>query len=322
LFPLFLIVVRRWFPNRLKTAIWGITVLTFTLACVCVQRDPAAAFFFAPLRAWELLIGTIISQHYVPAINSNGQRNFTAMIGLLLIMVPSVLYTAKTPFPGLAALPPSVGAALLIAAGEGGHSLVGRLLAWRPVVFIGLMSYSLYLWHWPILVFQESSYILISAPPGSKPVKVAVFVASLIVATLSWLFVETPFRTGRFRPSRRALFLVTGIAVTLIAGVGSFTVAYEGFPARFPSEALDIDRYTNYDFTSAFRENVCFIDPKTTLGSAFTNFDKSTCLAEDPTPKHYLLIGDSHAAHLYPGLVTVFPELNISQAPLPPASLS
>ncbi len=310
-FPLFLIIVRRWFPNRLRTAIWSITVLTFTLACVCVQRNPTAAFFFAPLRAWELLIGTIISQHYVPAINGKGQRNFAAMAGLLLILAPSMLYTANTHFPGLAALPPCVGAALLIAAGETGPSLVGRLLAWRPVVFIGLISYSLYLWHWPIIVFLEQNYIL--SYKSSKQLRVAVLVATLIVATLSWLFVETPVRKGRFRPGRRALFLATGVAVALIAASGVFMVASKGLPSRFPSEALDIDR-SNYDFTSTFHKNVCFIDPITSFGSTFANFNKATCLAEDPKRKHYLLIGDSHAAHLYPGLLAVFPELNISQA--------
>jgi hypothetical protein len=250
----------------------------------------------------------------VPAINGKGQRNVAAMAGLLLILVPAVLYTASTPFPGLAALPPCVGAALIIAAGEHGDSLVGRLLAWRPVVFVGLISYSLYLWHWPLLVFQESSDLLIAAPPGSTRVKGAVFVASLVVATVSWLFVERPVRAGRFRPDRRSLFVVTAVAGALIAAGGIWTVAAKGFPARFPAEALAMDRYTDYDFTGPFRENVCFIDPTSTKGTSFTSFNKATCLADDPARKHYLLIGDSHAAHLYPGLRAVFPELNISQA--------
>jgi len=314
LFPIFLVVLHRWYPNRLRAAIWSLTVLTFALACFWVRRDATAAFFFAPLRAWELLIGTIISQHYVPAINRNWQRNLAAIAGLLLILIPSVVYTARTHFPGLAALPPCVGAALLITAGEKGHSTVGRVLAWRPVVFIGLISYSLYLWRWPILVFQQSSYILTSAPAGSGTAGVAVFAVSLAAGTLSWLFVETPFRTGRFRPARRVLFACTGVAFALIAAVGALLVTSKGYPSRFPSEALAIDRYSKYDVTRAYRKDVCFIDPATSAGSNFVNFNKAVCLAEDRTRKQYLLIGDSHAAHLYPGLRTVFPELNISQA--------
>jgi len=309
-FPLFLMIVRRWLPSRLKIAIWTITGVTFLLACVEVRRDPTAAFFFAPLRAWELLIGTIVSQRYLPAIVGRIGRNLASLTGLLLILIPAVKYSATTPFPGLAALPPCLGAALIIASGETGGSFVGRILAWRPMVFVGLISYSLYLWHWPILVFQNISYILVNAPPGSKSVKVAVFAASILVATLSWAFVETPFRKGRFRPARRPLFLVNGAAVAVVAVAGILVAAAHGFPARFPPTAIEMDRYATYDPSAAFRENVCFINAHNT----FADFDKARCLADDPTRKHYLLIGDSHAAQLYPGLLKVFPELNISQA--------
>ncbi|MGO8814900.1 MAG: acyltransferase family protein [Terriglobia bacterium] len=311
IFPLFLIAVRRWCSNRLRLAIWSITILTFGLACVCVYRDPNAAFYFAPLRAWELLVGTIISQHYVPAIKGKWVRNLAATSGLLLILVPSLLYTGTTHFPGLAALPPCAGAALLIAAGETGDSLVGLLLSWRPIVFIGLISYSLYLWHWPIIIFLEENYIhLDSGSP--KQFKLAVLLASLIAGTLSWLLVERPFRRGRFRPGRRALFLATGVATVLIAAIGVFMVASQGFSSRFPHEALDVDRFSKGDYGTAFRQaNACFLDPRF---APFDQFNKAACLSEDPDRKHELLVGDSHAAHLYPGLRFVFPELNISEA--------
>jgi peptidoglycan/LPS O-acetylase OafA/YrhL len=310
IFPLFLMAVRRWFPSQLKIAVSSITVLTFALACVWVHRDPTVAFYFAPLRAWELLIGAVISQHYVPAICGTVARNLAATAGLLLILVPAMYYDATTHFPGLAALPPCLGAVLVIAAGETGKSLVGRLLSLRPIVFIGLISYSLYLWHWPIITFLEASYIPVDYE-SPKRLKLAVLVASLIVGTLSWHFVEKPFRIKRSPAGRRALFLVIGAAVTLTAAVGLLMVALDGISSRFPAEALEIDRNTNYDFTSAYRLNVCFIDAKV---SSFEQFDREACLREDPTKKNYLLVGDSHAAQLYPGLRAVFPELNISQA--------
>ena len=309
-FPLFLLVVRRWFSSWPRVAIWSVTILTFASASVAVYRDPNAAFYFAPLRAWELLIGTIISQHYVPAVKGRWARNIAATGGLLLILVPSLLYSSSTHFPGVAALPPCAGAALIIAAGETGDSLVGRLLSWRPIVFIGLISYSLYLWHWPILIFLEEKYLHLDYT-SPKPRKLAVFAVILAVSTLSWLFVERPYRQGRFRPGRRALFLTTGSAAALIAASGVFMAASVGVRFRFPSEAVAIDSYTNYDYTHVFRSNVCFLDPRF---STFEQFDKAVCLAEDPARKQYLLVGDSHAAHLYPGLQSVFPELNISQA--------
>jgi peptidoglycan/LPS O-acetylase OafA/YrhL len=312
-FPLFLMLVRRWSPKRLKAAIWSVTVLTFLPAWACVQRDATAAFFFAPLRAWELLIGAIVSQRYLPSIHGRLARQLAATTGLSFIVVPAMLYTAWTVFPGPAALLPCLGAALLIAAGDTGDSIVGRLLSSRPVVFIGLISYSLYLWHWPILVFYKSSYAQILPSVGTWPDKAAVFLASLIAATLSWRYIETPFRKGAFRPDRRALILMTATAGALILTVGGIMIFSGRLPGRFPSDALVVDRYTNYDFTAAFRRNVCFIDPVTRFGT-FADFNKPTCLAEDRSRKQYLLMGDSHAAHYYPGLTTVFPELNISQA--------
>ena len=182
----------------------------------------------------------------------------------------------------------------------------------RPVAFVGLISYSLYLWHWPIIAFLEQNYILSSG--SSSQLKLSVVKVSMIAGTLSWRFVETPFRTGRFRPGRRALFRVTGAAAALVAIFGVFTLASEGFPSRFPSGALALARYTDFDFAQAVRKNVCFIGPFATSGTTFADFNKAACLAEDPTRKHYLLIGDSVAAHLYPGLLAVFTELNVSQA--------
>jgi peptidoglycan/LPS O-acetylase OafA/YrhL len=310
IFPLFLVIVRRWLPGRLRAAIWTVTGITFVLACVEVTRDPTAAFFFAPLRAWELLIGTILSQRYLPAIEGRAARELAGVGGLLLILVPAVRYTAATHFPGLAALPPCVGAALIIAAGETGGSLVGSVLGWRPVVFVGLISYSLYLWHWPILVFQNTSYLFVSAFPESKIAKVVVFSVSMVAATLSWAVVERPFRKGRFRPGRRALFVVNGAAVAGLAAFALIVAGAHGFPSRFPPDALVMDAYSSYDPAVPYRQNVCFIGAPGT----FADFDKARCLADDPTRNHYLLLGDSHAASLYPGLEKVFPELNLSQA--------
>jgi peptidoglycan/LPS O-acetylase OafA/YrhL len=156
-FPVFLILIRRFFPRRLKEAILCIAAVSLLAAVITMQHDATAAFFFAPLRAWELLIGTTISQHYVPAIRSAISRNIASAGGFLLILVPAIAYTSATPFPGLAAIPPCLGAALIIASGELGSSFVGRILSCRPVVFVGLISYSLYLWHWPILVFQDTN---------------------------------------------------------------------------------------------------------------------------------------------------------------------
>jgi peptidoglycan/LPS O-acetylase OafA/YrhL len=310
MFPLFLMAVMRWFPRHLKAAIWMVLGLSFVLASLWVTRDPSGAFFLAPLRAWELLIGTLLAQNYVPVIRSSAGRNVAAVAGLLAILIPGLLYSAKTSFPGMAALPPCLGAALLIAAGEYGPTIVGRVLTLSPVRFIGLISYSLYLWHWPLLVFQKTSSILVDAPSGSSASRAAVFAASIVVATLSWRFVEMPFRQGKFRPTRRMVFVTSAVASLLLVTGAASLMAAHGLPGRFSPQSLQVAQEDDQQLYNGFREGVCFLTPK----DSFRDFQVSTCLGPNADGRETLLFGDSHAAHLYPGLAKVFPELKISQA--------
>jgi peptidoglycan/LPS O-acetylase OafA/YrhL len=309
-FPLFIFVVRRWWPARLKYSIWLVTAISFLMACWWVRHDPTAAFFFAPLRAWELLLGTILSQNYLPPIRGKVGRNAASALGLLLILIPAFAYSKLTAFPGLTALPPCLGAGLIIAAGETGSSLVGRVLSWRPVVFVGLISYSFYLWHWPILAFEDVVPLFTKMSTHSKGGKFIFLVVSISIATLSWRFIETPFRKGQFRPQRRTLFVLTGSAVLVLVCCGLGLLAVQGVPAGFPQEALALTKYSHYDSDTEWRRNVCFFTPDTN----FSNFNSSVCLQNDPARKQLLLIGDSHAADLYPGLSRVFSDVNISQA--------
>ncbi len=310
LFPIFLVTVRRLARRFLKNAILSLAIISFSAACFWVQHDPTTAFYSAPLRAWELLIGTILSQRYLPSITGKFWRNLLSLSGVALIVVPSLLYSASTPFPGLAAIPPCLGAALIIAADETGPSLVGRLLGTRPVVFLGLISYSLYLWHWPILVFQNTNSMLVVAHAGGRRVKVAILAMSVVVAILSWRFVETPFRKGRLRLARGPLFYVAGGVVAAMTTVGLLMIGSGGFPGRFPPDALAVSRYTDFDTSAAYRVNTCFLQTRVD----FSSFRQDICMKQDPNRKNYLLIGDSHSAALYYGLSTEFPEINFLQA--------
>ena len=314
-FPVFLVVVLRWFPSRLKAAIWTVTAISFLAACVWTLHDSTTAFFWAPLRAWELLIGTILSQNYLPAIRSQRLRNLISLAGILLILIPALFFTSTTIFPGLAALPPCLGAAMLIAADDSSEStsestIVGRILSWRPIVFVGLISYSLYLWHWPILVFQNTSSMLLDRPAEDRLAKLAVLAISFLAATLSWALIETPFRKGRWIATRRPFFFATTAAVLLLIVTGGAAIASRGLPSRYSTEALRLASYTDYDSLDSWRLGACFLNPKFN----FDSFSPSVCLQPDPHRRNYLLFGDSLAADLYPGLQKVFPELNIMQA--------
>jgi peptidoglycan/LPS O-acetylase OafA/YrhL len=310
LFPLLLVVIRRWFPRRMKPAIVGISAVSFIAACLTVRSHAIAAFFFAPLRAWELLMGTIVSQKYIPSLRGSLARNLASGVGLLLILVPGWRYDDLTVFPGLTALPPCLGAAMIIAAGETGTSLVGQLLSWRPIAFIGLISYSLYLWHWPIIVFQDAGEMVMHGAILTRPIKIAISLLSIAVATLSWRFVEQPFRSGRFRPGRRAVFAISGFASLLLAVAAAGMLWTHGMRWRFPADALRVADSASVNAVADFGAGTCFLGPENT----FQDFSKEVCMAPPDGRPSILFVGDSHAGMLRSGLAAVFPDRELMQA--------
>lgn len=302
LFPVFLMFLARWFPGRLKAAIVGVMLVSFAAACIAVRWSPVTAFFFAPLRAWELLLGTIVSQGYVPRLHTAGSRDAASVAGLLLILVPSFLYGESTSFPGLAAVPPCLGAALIIAAGETGPSIVGRILTWRPIVFIGLISYSLYLWHWPIIVFQGAGEMVLHTAILTRTGKLVLAVVSIAVAALSWRFVEQPFRRGRLKPGRRGVLAINGVAALVLAGLGAGMLLARGMPGRFPAQAQRVLAAVDEQSRLAGDDRDCFLTPSI----SFADFPKDRCTPPEAGGGSILLVGDSHAHMMWPGLAAVF----------------
>jgi peptidoglycan/LPS O-acetylase OafA/YrhL len=302
LFPILLVLVRRWIPQKLGKVIVGIAALSFLSACLLVPSHRPAAFFFAPSRAWELMVGAILSLPRFPRLRGAFMRNAASLLGIVCILVPGWTYDASTAFPGMAALPPCLGAAMIIAAGELGPTLVGRVLGWRPVTFIGLISYSLYLWHWPIIVFH--------GPGEGRGGKAMVALASLVLGALSWGFIESPFRTGKLRPGRRSLFAICGGASLALAGCAIAMLWTHGMRFRFPPDAQKVAAYMEYEPGPSFRAGTCFI----TLDDTFAAYRKDQCLGQGNGHESILLAGDSHAAMLWAGLSTVFPERDWMQA--------
>jgi peptidoglycan/LPS O-acetylase OafA/YrhL len=317
LFPLCLLgLTRLRKPGWIRLFVCTLALVSFAAACFVTPRNPHAAFFNVALRAWELMVGTILSQRYLLPPRRRLSRELAGIIGLASILAPAILYTANTTFPGLAALPPCIGAALLIAAGERGHSLSGRLLSLPPFVFVGLISYSLYLWHWPVQVFYNLHRLRV-CPPGScavpldRTAQLSIFFISFAIAALSWYFVETPFRRRTAFITARRLVLVSGSAAGLAAACALLLIVTKGAPSRYtPGEVmaasqLGVDTYVPWRWGSC------------SLGLEHTSvemYDQSRCLPFTPGKRHYLLLGDSHAAHLWPGFSTVFSDLQIGQA--------
>jgi peptidoglycan/LPS O-acetylase OafA/YrhL len=319
-FPLFLLLVRRFFPLRLRTAVVILFFVSFVTSCVVVSGNPDTAFYMPYTRAWELLLGTLLSLGMFPRLTSAWLRNLATLGGIGMILWSVLFYSEATLFPGASALLPCVGSALIIWAGETGTSLVGSILSWRPVVFVGLISYSLYLWHWPVIVLRHMGMLVglgtinfgeHSALFSSHRFDMLVeIVLSFVLAILSWRFVERPFRNGALRLSGRPLFALTGAAMIVLLGGSAWTVLAQGFKSRFPEKALQVASAADVAGENSSRNGVCFI----TTDYHFENYKQDTCLHEDKTKKNYLLIGDSHSAMLWSALSSTLQNSNVMQA--------
>jgi len=319
-FPLFLLLIRRFFPQRLRAAVVLLFSVSFVTSCVIVSRNPDTAFYMPYTRAWELLLGTLLSLGIFPRLRSAWMRNLATLGGIGMIMWAVLLYSQDTVFPGYSALVPCVGSALIIWAGEAGTSLVGSVLSWRPAVFIGLISYSLYLWHWPVIVLHKMGMLaglgasmlgghsaLLSSHRFDMLIEVAL---SFLLAILSWRFVERPFRSGPLRLSGRPLFALTGGVMIILLGCAAWTVLAQGFKGRFPDKALEIASALDVKDENSIRSGVCFI----TTEYHFENYNYDTCLHEDQNKKNYLLLGDSHSAMLWSALSSALQHSNVMQA--------
>jgi peptidoglycan/LPS O-acetylase OafA/YrhL len=309
--PLFLLTLRRFSLAARRIVVLTVTVSSFLVSAWGAFHSPDATFYLLHTRAWELLLGTLLALDGVPQFFSAIWRNLLSAAGLLMIIASAVFYQKTTPFPGLAAAVPCIGTALIIAAGRDGSSVVGTLLSFRPIVFIGMISYSLYLWHWPLIVFQGASGILAQGL-SPKTTKLVVLGISFVVATLSWRFVEQPFR-DRKRLPRPRLFQIAAAAGTALVIFGTTAVVTRGFPSRYSAQAVRVASFLkNADATTEaqYRVGTCFL----TSRNPQANFVTAECLKSDPARRNELLIGDSHAAQLWFGLSSVFKDINFMQA--------
>lgn len=293
IWPTLLVLMLRFLPDRkVKLAVIGLAVLSLTGAEALLHVWPRSAFFHLPSRGWELLAGALLAMNFIPRIASRTFAEILSAAGLALMIAPLFLYGKETAFPGLAALAPVLGCAFLIHATASRRTGVAAFLSWAPVAFIGLISYSLYLWHWPIFAFVNYALVReLTAFETSLCVLIAFF-----AAFVSWRFIERPFRRRSARVSgllaqrrwflvpvfnrpAQAAFLITAVLI----GSGSFFQGSKGAVWRFSPEIQSVLGLPDW------------ADPKLCVpksngrGCEFGNGSADL-----------VLWGDSHAAHYLP----------------------
>lgn len=305
--PLFLFAGRRYFNRWLIPLTWLVASISFGVACFGAFYFANQTFFAPYTRLWELAAGGLLAMSALPETSRPVLRNVLASTGFGLIVGSVFLIRSTMPFPGLLALPPVAGAGLIILAGRGGDSLVYRVLALKPIAFIGAISYSLYLWHWPINTFQRNYAFM--GGYDSWLNKVLICVVSIAVAAFSWRFIEQPFRQGRARPSNRLLLKMAASTTASIVGAAALASARDGLPSRFSAAELNTVQHLVQVSDSAWRPHRCFLfEPRVDTKLA------PECLAIVKERKNILLLGDSHAAQLWMGMRTVFDQVNWLQA--------
>ena len=303
--PAVWVIYRLWRRRGLLIAFALAGFASLGVSAWGAYEKPDPTFFLLPTRAWELLIGSVIALRIAPDLGARS-ASLVSFGGLCAILAAVTLYDTRVPFPGLAALLPCLGAAAIIYAGVScRETLTARILSVRPFVWIGLISYSLYLWHWPVLVLPA---LILDRPLSGLEAAVAV-TASVGLAALTWRFVEQPFRTKRRHVETVARpLLVSGAALGAIGVVGAVFVTAHGFPGRVPPEV-----------NAALEASSDRLLVESCIAPAVDGGIEDGC---GPS-KTVFLWGDSHAEHHLPALQEIFGADTVARvgrgdcAPLP-----
>jgi len=284
LFPLILILLKKCTPKILLVFLSILVLVSLGLSEWGSTAFPVANYYLLPTRAWELGIGSIvaISMNYWQKTDG-WVAQFASVLGLLLVLFAIFTFDDTTLFPGLWALSPVLGTALIIAYAKP-DTFVGGVLSWKPMVGIGLISYSAYLWHHPLFAFARIRF----QGDVLTEIYLGLSITALGLAYLTWRFVERPFR-NKLKFSRKQIFIgATVVSISFIVA-GKVGRLQEGIPDRLPLEVRDMvawahDKNPRRDECHAKKGR--FIEP-----------EKSCVYGGVVSPK-FAVLGDSHAMGL------------------------
>ncbi len=293
-FPLILFFAFRYTKRNVSVIIATIGVLSFLISVYWVQATPGAnfsipflpdfwegttnqtaGFYLLPSRAWELMVGAFVATT-VLSFRSRWFAEIGAVGGFVAILYSVTQFTEATAFPGIPALLPTLGSALFIIANTNGTTYIGKILSLPYIVWIGLISYSLYLWHWPIFVFSD--VILVHT---SVLQTIGLIVISVVLSWCTYVFIETPFRMKVVCSSR--IIIIAGLSILVILACLGYSLKYVDVALRTPQHAKEIlaESYEGGDTFVRCQSGTCM------LGSEDENIKPS-----------FVFWGDSNATML------------------------
>ena len=300
IFPIFL-----FYLSKIRKSFPVFTILILFSLIVSVYgsfKFENANFYFIFSRVWELLIGSIAAQIKLSNFkNINFKtQGLLSTLGLLMIVFSLFFFDDSIKHPSFLTLIPVVGTSLILLFYNESFFLL-KILKNKIFIFFGLISYSLYLWHFPILAFNK-----IKSGHLSFQDKLDSIILAIFLSVITYYIIEKPFRNFKIINSKTFLSLLS-IFFILIFSVSTYVYTTKGAPKRFTKEIRDIITF-NYSFKEDYLEGKCFIDTRNLDKSNPFKYCKSS---NDQNKKNVYLWGDSLAAHLIPGMKETFNEFNL-----------
>lgn len=297
---------------KLITAFILVAVVSFVCGVLSVEHDPAAAFYLPHVRFWELIAGGILAclsmgKPEIEALSSRGERDAVSMFGAALIFYGFFAISKDRLFPGFWALLPVLGAVMVISAGPGSW-FNRKILSSRLLVWFGLISFPLYLWHWPLLSISQ---IVVGETP-SLEVRVCAVIAAVILAWLTYRLIEKPIRFG-MAGAGPVKFLV--VSAFLVGMIGGGIYIGDGLVFRYAANSLsrfdgDVGREALMSYITE-KYPRCINKELLSLAASDKLYGNRCFQSKQKAEVDVMIIGDSHAEHLFPGIAERLDDLNV-----------
>jgi len=296
LFPIFLMLAWKFGIKSILVLLSVAFLISLGTAQWAAFNSPTANFYLLPTRGWELLVGVFAAFYlkYRRHLSSQTGNQILSLLGLMMIVYSIIVFDETTPFPSLYALLPTIGTGLLILCAVE-NTLVHRALSQTFIVGVGLISYSAYLWHQPLLAFSRHRLI---GEPNNVFIGL-LCVSSLVLAWVSWKFVEAPFRSKQVF-SRAKIFMLSGVSILIFSTVGFLFHIQQGIPARagFSAQLMSTFQRPNSEGCFGIPYNYEKEGWGCRLGAETENVD-------------YIFFGDSHSLSLRDVIDELAKEANV-----------
>lgn len=315
-FPPFLWLCFRRPRLLLPLLFWIIAFSSLLISIYGSVYYPNPSYFLPITRAWELMVGAVIARPglllpFLNRLESPLIKNTLSLVGLACVVAPIFILTPDSTFPGVNAIYPVLGTALIIWSGQSCRTPVVWLLSFRPVVWMGLLSYSLYLWHWPVWVFSGEVAFFDRHEPLEK---IGLMVFSVFLAFISWRFVEAPFRRQSSASASRTFVLSASGGVVFFAfGLVLALLPQSASLTKLNDAELSLLSYEDYLDNRQFPNAECWV-------RRHASWPVQNCPAQSG-PTDLLIWGDSFAGHLVPGILASLTDgelLQVTSGGCPP----